>query len=146
MTCTQAYASYEDFAAFWCIEIKDSEESHINRILEMASTPIHAARAASGGCDCTLASWVTDYLIQLTCILAATTFNCKCSNLRLEPEDKRIYLEFAQNDLMLIRTGQTELCAGETGSDFAVTGWAEQGVTEFARARIIAKDVLRNLG
>ncbi len=144
MTCSGAYASFEDFAAFWCITIDSDEESHINRVLELASTPIHAARASAGGCDCSLDSWVGDYLMQLTCILAATTYNCKCSNLTLTPEEKRVYLESVTNDLTLIRTGQTELCAGETGSDFAYTGWAEQGTTEFARARIIASDILRN--
>jgi len=43
-----------------------------------------------------------------------------------------------------IRNGNIELCAGETGAEYAVTGWAAQGITEFGRARIIANDYLRN--
>jgi len=145
VACTGSYATADDFAEHWCITIKPDEEAHLNRILKLASGPIHAARASQGMCDCSLDSWVTDYLMQLTCIIAATTYNCKCSNLSLTAEEKRAYIEMFTNDLALIRTGQTELCAGETGSDFPVTGWAEQGVTEFARTEIIAKDIERNL-
>ena len=145
MTCSNSYASFEDFAAFWCIKVSPSEESHVNRILELASTPIHAARNSQGACDCSLDEWAETYLMQLACILAATTYNCKCSGLTLTVEEKRMYIETTTNDLLLIRTGQTELCAGETGSDFPVTGWAEQGVTEFARVQIIASDIERNL-
>ena len=144
MTCSDTYAGFEDFATFWCIEIAASEEAHVNRYLQLAATPIHAARAATGGCDCTLASWANDYLMTLNVILAATTYNCKCTNLRLTPEEKRMYMEAMAADLTLIREGKTELCAGETGSDFAYTGWANQGTTEFARTRIIVSDILEN--
>lgn len=144
MTCSESYASFEDFATFWCITISPDEESHVNRYLQMGATPIHAARAASDGCDCTLSSWAADYLITLNCILAATTYNCQCTNLRLTPEEKRLYMEATVADLTLIREGKTELCAGETGSDFPYVGDAAQGVTEWARARIIANDILRN--
>ena len=144
MTCAESYANANDFAIFWCIDIAPDEEATINRYLQLGATPIHAARAASGGCDCTLSSWATDYLITLNCILAATTYNCKCSNLRLTNDEKRLYMESTVEDLTLIREGKTELCAGETGFDFPYVGDAAQGVTEWAQARIIANDILRN--
>lgn len=144
MTCADSYAVANDFAAFWCIEIAASEEAHINRMLQLSATPIHAARAATGGCDCTLSDWATDYLMTLNCILAATTYNCKCTNLRLTVEEKRLCMESTTADLTLIREGKIELCAGETAADFAYTGWADQGTTEFARTRIVVNDILRN--
>jgi len=141
VTCSGAYATANDFAAFWCIEFSPDEEPQINRALQMASTPIHAARASNKACDCSLDEWAETYLTQLACILAATTYNCKCSNLALTVEEKRMYMEATTADLALIRTGQTELCAGETGTDFAVVGWAQYSFTERNAAKIIANDL-----
>ena len=144
MSCAAPYAGHEDFAHFWCITVSPDEESHLNRMLTLAATPIHAARAANGGCDCSLASWADTYLMMLNCMLAAATYNCKCSNLTLTTEEKANLLEATREDLTNIRQGNIELCDGETGAEFAVTGWAEQGVTLFSRIDIITNDILRN--
>lgn len=144
MSCTGSYGDANDFGSYFCVTVAADEEAGINRILQIAATAIHAARAASGGCDCTLAEWASDYLMQLNCLLAVAVYNCRCSNLKLTQEQKEMYMTAAREDLTLIREGKIELCAGETGTDFAVTGWAEQATTEFAAARIIANDILRN--
>lgn len=143
MSCSGAYSTADDFAEYFCCTLAADELPGINRILQIAATPIHAARAATGGCDCSLPDWANDYLMQLNCLLAVAVYNCRCSNLKLTQEQKEMYMTAAREDLTLIREGKIELCVGETGADFAVTGWAEQGMTEFARAQIIANDILR---
>jgi len=145
VTCANRYADANDFATKFCESYDEDDESEVNRLLELAASNINAARAAQGACDCTLASWAIRYLIDLNCTIALVTFNCPCSTIRaLSAENRAVWAEWANNQLELIRVGKVELCDGETGSDFPATGWADQGVTEFARTRIIVNDVLRN--
>ena len=147
MTCSSRYADANDFAAKYCESYSESDEDEINRLLELAAANINAARAAQGACDCALASWATQYLIDLNCAIALVTFNCQCTTIRaLSAEDRSVWADWANNQLDLIRTGQIELCDGETGSEFPYTGWADQGTTEFARTRIIVNDILKNSG
>ena len=145
MTCANRYADANDFAAKFCESYSEGDESEINRLLELAAANINAARAAQGACDCDLASWATHYLTDLNCVIALVTFNCQCTTIRaLSAEDRAVWADWANTQLAQIRTGQIELCDGETGSEFPYTSWADQGTTEFARARIIVNDVLRN--
>jgi hypothetical protein len=142
--CTSAYATAKDFGDYFCSEVRSEREAVVNRMLNIAAARIHAARQASGQCDCTLASWASTYLMELNVWIARYVYNCPCSSAKiLSNEEKSMYLEAIQADLQAIRESKIELCAGETGADFPVTGWADQGVTEFARARIIANSVLR---
>lgn len=145
MACSNRYADANDFATKYCTSFAEEDEAAVNRTLEMAASNINAARAAQGACDCSTASWAQQYLIELNCAIALVTFNCPCSTLRaLSSEDRAIWSDWAQEQLRLIRTGEIELCAGETGTDFPYTTWADQGVGEFARKRIIANDIERN--
>jgi hypothetical protein len=148
MSCTDKYADAGDFAAFFCVTIDDDrQEATINNYLTIAAASIHAARAQSGGCGCTLASWAGDYLKLLNIVMAAAFYSCPCGRpgTSLMSDDTRAgYREWAQAQMDAIRDMRIELCDGETGSEFPVVGWAEQGVTEFARAQIVLNSILRN--
>jgi len=145
MSCSGAYASADDFASFWCLDtpLDAAEEAALETFLELAAGDIHAARAASGGCDCTLAGWAADFLKKLNVIEAAVIHNCPCQSARLSDAMKPTWLEWITNQMELIRTGKLELCDGETGSEYPAFGWAEMGVTEFNQARIIYNRQLR---
>ncbi|MGD8499008.1 MAG: hypothetical protein PVJ86_00080 [Phycisphaerales bacterium] len=148
MSCNDKYADAGDFAAFFCVEVDNNQqEATINNYLMIAATDIHAARAQSGGCDCTLANWAGEYLKFLNIIIAASFYSCPCGRpgTSLMSDDTRhSYREWAQGQIDAIRDVRIELCAGETGSETPVLGWAEQGTTEFAKARIVLNDILRN--
>lgn len=144
MGCPEFYATANDFATFFCETVSAEEEAQLNSTLRLAATRISMARQAQGACDCTLSATSIDYLKYLNCILAIVFYNCKCSNLNVTQEMRAMYLDAATKDLELIRTGKLELCAGETGSDFPWTGWAEQGWTEANQAQIIVNDAARN--
>ena len=143
MTCSGAYTDADGFAQYWCITIDEEDEARLNRFLRMAATRIHAARSASGGCDCALAEWAADYLAELNILIAVTTYICKCTNLNLTADQIAAYLDAVQNDLTLIREGKTELCAGETGADFPAFDYAEMTWTTFATEEILENEVLR---
>jgi len=143
MACSGAFADSNDFATFWMAEVKVEDEADLNRKLEMAASDIHVSMAASGACDCSLAAWALDYLKKLNVIEVAAFYPNVCG-IRLTDEQRRLYLEWINDQMDKIRDGRIELCAGETGSETPAVGWAEQGVTEFAAARIIKNDIDRN--
>lgn len=148
MSCLDKYADAGDFSAFFCVDIDNNQqEATINNYLNIAASNIHVARAASNGCDCSLAPWATEYLKLLNIVIAASFYSCPCGRpgTSLMSDDTRhSYREWAQGQIDAIRDMRLELCDGETSSEFPVVGWAEQGVTEFAKAQIVLNDILRN--
>lgn len=139
MTCDGAYADVNDFEAKFCQSISEGDEAEICHKLQLAASNIKGALAAQGACDCTFADWATDFVKDLNVVIAAAFFKCPCTNLSLD--DRRMYGEWATAQLALIRSGELELCAGETGTTYPVVGWAEYSFTEFNAAKIIENDL-----
>jgi len=144
MGATNAYADAGDFANHFCLTVESGEESQLNYFLETQAAAITMALAANGALDCAKSAQANRFLMLLNVCLAAASYKCPCSGLNLTTEERKMLFEAARQDLIAIREGKIELCQGETGADFPVTGWAEQGVSEFARRDIIANDYLRN--
>jgi hypothetical protein len=126
------------------VTINALEIATIEQYLDIAASDVHSALAASGACDCTLASWATAYLKKLNIYDALSYYLCPCGKVKMSDEARAAYLAWAENQFSLLRKGEIEVCAGETGSDFPALDWADQSVTEFAAARIISNDVDRN--
>jgi hypothetical protein len=144
MACSDAYATYQDFIDFWCVGCIDSDaEQYITPLLTIAASDVHMHLAAVGACDCALAAWATNYLIKLNVVDAAVYHNCRCGDLNLTTEEKRMWLEWLDRQFTLIREQKIELCSGATGADFIAVGWAEKGLTEQGSAEIIANDIQR---
>ena len=146
MTCAESYADANDFATFFCGEVSADDEAQLNRTLRLAATRINMSRQAQGACDCTLSDTSTEYLKYLNCILAIAFYNCKCTNLNVTQEQKQMYMDAAMNDLEMIRKGELELCAGETGADYPAFAWSERSLTSFNTAEIIRNELLRRSG
>ncbi len=143
MSCLGAFADYSDWEIFWSVRVPDSEQTDINRYLEMAASDIHAALAATGACDCDLAAWAEQFLIKLNVIDAAALFESPCGP-HLTADKKQMYIDWISGQLEAIRTGKLELCAGETGSETPVLDWATPRLNEFAAAQIVANDMEKN--
>ena len=126
------------------VPITGAEIAKLDYMLDLSAASIHAARAATGGCDCTLASWASDYLAQLNVVSAAIMYACPCSE-PIPDDRKQSMLDWLNNQLELIRTGKLELCAGATGSEYPAISYAEHGNTAWNSARIIYNDILRSL-
>jgi hypothetical protein len=146
MGCSGAYATAEDFATmFKCTNsLGPDEELGIELALELSAADIHAAMAAAGACDCTLASWAANYLKKLNCVEGAVFYGCSCGGAKLTDDMKRTWIEWLNTQLEAIRTGKLELCEGSTGSDYPALGWAEIGWTPDNEARIIINEEQRN--
>ena len=129
------------------VALSAQQRNAIEQNLLLAASAIHAARAAADGCNCALAAWALDYLVHLNNVIAAAFYSCTCGRPALtamSDDTRNDYRRWADEQLALIRTGNLELCAGETGADFPSTGAAEQATTEFAAQDIVANDILRN--
>lgn len=147
-TVTATGVTWDDGDAYRIVALDAQQRGSVEANLNLAATNIHAALAASGACDCTFAAWADDWLAHLNIVIAAAFYSCTCgrpSISALSDETRTSYREWAQAQLDALRDGRFEVCDGATGSEFAITGWAEQGLTEAARARIIIRDILRNM-
>jgi hypothetical protein len=145
-TITAVGVTWDDADGYRIVLLTGIERSTIEHYLNVSASDIHAALAASGACDCTLASWAPAYLAKLNIIDAAAYYQCPCGQPSFDPGQQAGLLEWASNELANLRMMKVDVCAGATGSDFPVTGWAQQGTTEFARIKIIADDILKSGG
>jgi len=143
-TITATGVTWDDADGYRIVLLTGIERSTIEHYLNVSASDIHAALAASGACDCTLATWAPAYLAKLNIIEAAVYYQCPCGQPNFTEGQRSDLLEWANNELANLRTMKVDVCAGETGSDFPVTGWAQQGTTEFARINIIVNDILKN--
>jgi hypothetical protein len=146
---TATGVTWNDGDSYRIAALNASQRAAIEHNLDLASSDIHAARAASGGCDCNLASWAADYLARLNCVIAAAFYSCSCGRPAvnaMSDDTRNAYRIWAQEQVDAIRSTKIELCDGETGSEFPVTGSAQQATTEFAARDIISGDWLRNNG
>jgi len=120
------------------------ERSQIEGALDIAASDVHAALAASAQCDCTWSAWSANLASKLNIVDAAAYYQGKCGSPKFTNDQRQGYLAWMNDQLRQIRMSEIDLCSGATGADFPSVGWAEQGVTEFARAEIIWNDIERN--
>lgn len=139
MSCSGAYATAAEFETQWFYDFDLASDvdatTEINALLAKAAGRIHASLQASGQCDCTLEGWATDYLKELNMVAAVVMFNIPA--VRLSEDQRTKYNEYLREQLELIRTGQLELCQGETAKAFPAFGVAELALTDRNAARII---------
>ena len=139
MSCSGAYATAAEFETQWFYDFDLASDAdataEIDSLLAKAAGRIHAAMQASGQCSCTLESWATDFLKELNMVAAVVMFNI--SAVRLSDDQRTKYNDYLREQLELIRTGQIELCQGETAKAFPAFGVAEIGLTDRNAARII---------
>jgi len=143
MPCDGAFATPEDFTKQWFFDFEPALETDLQPLLAKSAGRIHAAMAAQGMCDCALASWAEDYLIELNCVAAAVMFNLPC--VRITEEQRTQFWEYLNGQLDLIRTGEIELCSGETGKEAPAFGVAQYGLTPITEAEIIRNNILKDL-
>ena len=142
-TLTATGVTWTSGDAYRIVTIKADEISTIGHYLDIAASDIHVALAASGACDCTLASWATGYLEKLNIIDAAAYYQCPCGQPQMTDDLRGRYLDWCVDQLSLLRQGKLEVCDGETGADFPAIAWAEQSLTDFAAAEILYNAGLR---
>ena len=151
MACSGRLATADELRSspFACLDVPTdpaqavAQTAQLEEGLNMASAVIFAAMHASGQCDCTLASWATEYLKDLAIKMAVLQGYCPCVRANLTDAAKQLWLEWLSNELANIRMGKLELCQGETGSEFPALGWAEQTVTIANTVRIIQNRINR---
>jgi len=143
-TMTATGVTWDDGDEYQTIALDGNELAMIEMYLDITAADIHAALHAQGMCNCVPAPWALDFLSKLNIIEAAIFYQCPCSKPSITDTQRTALLTWATNELMNIRMGNIELCAGETGAEFPYVSWAQLGTTEFAQINIIVNDILRN--
>ncbi len=144
-TLTATGVTWDDGDTFRTVAINGSQIATIEMYLAITAGNINAALASVGACDCTFSAWGLQHLEKLNIIETGAYHFAVCGmpGQHLDTDDKRLLLEQVNLHLGNILNGEVEVCDGATGSTFPVTGWAEQSVTEFNQARIIAGRIAR---
>lgn len=142
-TITATGVTWTDGDGYRIVTINAAERSTIEHYLNISASDIHAAMAASGACDCTLADWAADYLAKLNIIEAASYYQCTCAQPKLTPEQRMQMLRWATEQLVALRQGNLEVCSGATGAEFPAIAHAERGWTAETAAEIIYNRLLR---
>ena len=144
MACTGRYATAQQYATLLCLDsMTPSEQTTIERFLDLAAGFIHVARSTQAACNCTVAAGVDTYLAILNVWIAAVINRCPCGTARLTDAEKASWLQWAQSQLEAIRDGTLELCQGETGTSFPYVTWAEHSLTDWAAAQIVINRINR---
>lgn len=143
-TITATGVTWDDGDLYRISLITTIERGQIEGALDIAASDIMISLAATGQCDCTWSAFATTYVAKLNIIDAASYYQGKCGSPKFTNDQRQMYLRWMGEQLLMLTTGKLDLCAGATGADFPVTGYAEQAVTEFARAGIVWNDIERN--
>ena len=143
-TLTGTGVTWTDGDSYRAAAIEWKERTTIEGVLEQTASDIHAARGSVGGCDCTLASWATDYLAHLNSMLAGAVYTCKCADPALTDATKDRIMTWAGNQIDKIRDGRIELCQGHTGSESPSMDFFSIPATPAAGAKIIENYFRRN--
>ena len=149
MGCSSSYVTADEIAEFFCRGEgygADSEPTlvDIDRYIAKGAARINMALNATGQCDCTHDSYATEFLQELNLIAAALLIQCPDCSRRLTDAQREFYYTWLNDQLELLRTGKIDVCSGETTEAFPYITWAEQSLTDFNAARIVANDILRN--
>jgi hypothetical protein len=143
MACSGAYATPADFNQYWClsIDLTDADTvAEINRMLTLAAADLHGPLSAVGACNC-LTAWGLEYLRKLNVVETGVFYRCSCGPTLTEGE-RRLYLEWLDRQMELIRASKLDLC-GFTGAEYPAFGSVELNLTAFNEARIIANRIQR---
>ena len=141
LTTTNTWSNGDEYRI---VEISAAEVATVEMFLEIAASDINVARAASGGCDCVVADTLDAYMRKLNVIDAGIYHHCPCGKSNLSDDQKAAFLLWMSDELTNIRTGETELCSGETGTAWPAMGSAERNLTEWNEAQIIINRELRD--
>lgn len=136
MACSGAYATPEEFRDYWFFAFDATDDPELLPILTKSAARIHAALGASGQCECPLAAWATEYLKELNIIIAGVFFNIAC--VRISEDQRRLYNEYVNEQLGLIRNGEIETCQGETAKQTPSFAVAQYALTDRQAATIIS--------
>ena len=114
------------------------QRNMIESLLDLSGALVQASVAAAGASNCTMADWAAEYLAQLNIRGAAVYHSDPCGRPpMLSDELRQSYNQWFTESTAQIRSGQIELCAGETGSDFPYINWGQQATTVWNEAKII---------
>jgi len=130
---------------YWLANMSAEQRVQIDHALALAANDVHAARGASGGCECTLSEWGTGFAAKINIVDAVLWHNCPCASPKLDEAAKARWALWVDAQLEAIRTVKLELCQGETGSDTAARAVAEVNLDQWAEVVIPDNAYLRSL-
>ncbi|MHC4157247.1 MAG: hypothetical protein ACYST6_20365 [Planctomycetota bacterium] len=143
--CSGRYATAQEYSDFWCTcqDLTADQISDIEFRLDLTASRIHMALISQNACDCTLADGAAEWLKLLNIIFTGALNQCPCGNAGLSDEEQANLIEWAENQLSMLQSGELTVCQGDTGSQYPAIGIAEVNYGSNER-QIIINDIMRN--
>ena len=144
MACSDAFGTPAQFATlFACGELTEGEAEQWQAALDLTAGNIHAVLAQNGGCDCTLASWATNYLAKLNVIEAVLLKQCGCGGQPLTDDEKKSLFEMLQAEYDRIIKGEIDVCQNATGVNYPAVDIIQQALTPWSAGQIVINRLRR---
>lgn len=144
MSCSGAFATPQQYAdLFLCRTLGSGESDALQPMLDNGAANIHAVLASVGACDCTLASWATQYLIKLNIIEAAILPPTVRTLPSLTEEQRKFYQEMLETEYERILSGKIDVCQGATGIDYPAADFIQQSLTPWNTRQIVVNRMLK---
>ena len=142
-TLTATGVTWSDGDVWRVVTLTENQIAVIEQYLDITANNIHASLASVGACDCSLSAFAEEYLKKINIIETGAFHQCPCAKAPISDDMRRLFLEWSDRQLELIRTGKIELCAGHTGADWPSVDWFSQSLTDRSAAEIIANAIRR---
>jgi hypothetical protein len=127
---------WDDGDRYLIVTITGAERTTIENYLDIAAADIWAALAAVDACSCTVASWMTGYLEKLNVVDALIFHRCPCGRPQMELDERKMFFDWVNNQLELLRTNKIDVCSGATPADWPAVSFIEGSYTDFNAAVI----------
>jgi len=144
-TLTATGVTWTNGDSYRAVAITSMERSMIQLGLSITAGDIDAVLASVGACDCTVSSWGANFLSKLNIIETAIFHNCPCGSPTLSDADKALYLNWINEQMRQLRSGELDICEGATGSLYPAGAYIEHSWTDFNAAQIILNTRRRNI-
>jgi len=115
----------------------------IEEMLDTVAADLHVVMQSVGACNCTLSSAALVYLKKLNIVEAGVMYQGSCGDPNIGIEEKRMWLDWLNNEIDRILNGDIELCAGYTGASFPVVGYAQGNWTHWSELELIINNIKR---
>jgi len=135
-TLTGGSNVWDDGDRYLLVTITGAERTTIENYLDISASDIWVALAAVDACSCSVASWATGYLEKLNIVDALIFHRCPCGRPQMELDERKMFFDWVNNQLELLRTNKLDICAGATPADWPAVSFIEGSYTDFNSAVI----------
>ena len=127
--------------AYQIVSLDVDDRAVVEHFLRLGAGDITASLITAGATSCAM-TCADAFLRKLNVVLAAVMYKCPCARPSLTDDERLMFMQWVLDSLEKVRTGELELCDGETGKYFPALAYAQMSWTPWRAAEIIVDGLL----